>query len=171
MSMISSLLRQFVTGMAEIPEELTKAFRAAKGHLGGRALKVKTIIDIFPKVLKYFDRTFICIDALDEFRVGDRTTFLQLLKEIIDISPNTRLFLTGRIHIQLELDKQFNRPITTITVQPRQDDIRQYLTTKLDKDLGDGAMDDKLREEIITNIPKKDSEMLVLYRFAIVDLH
>lgn len=171
MSMISSLLRQFVTGMPEIPEELTKAFRAAKGYLGGRALKAKKIIDIFPKVLKYFDRTFICIDALDEFRVGDRTTFLQLLKEIIDISPNTRLFLTGRVHIQLELDKQFNRPITIITVQPRQDDIRQYLTTKLDKDLGDGAMDDKLREEIITNIPKKDSEMLVLYRFSIVDLH
>jgi len=162
-SMISSLLRQFVTGMPEIPEELTEAFRAAKGHLGGRALKVEKIIDIFPKVLQYFDRTFICIDALDEFRVEDRAMFLQLLKKIIDKSPNARLFFTGRLHIRLELDKQFNQPFTTITIQPKHDDIRQYLTMGLDNDFGDSAMDEELREEIITNIASKNTEMLVLH--------
>jgi len=170
-SMISSLLRQFVTGMPEIPEELTQAFRAAKGHLGGRALKVERIIDIFPKVLKYFDRTFICIDALDEFRVEDRAVFLQLLKKIINKSRNTRLFLTGRLHIRLEIDRQFNRPFTTITIHPTHNDIRQYLTVKLDNDFGDGAMDDELKEEIITTISRKDSEMSVFYRFPIADLH
>lgn len=170
-SMISSLLRQFITGMPEIPEELTEAFRAAKGHLGGRALKVEKMIDIFPKVLQHFDRTFICIDALDEFRVGDRAMFLQLLKKITDKCPNTRLFLTGRLHIQQELGKQFNRPIVTITVQPRHDDIKQYLATKLDNDFGDGAMDDNLREEIIANIARNDSEMLVFYRFLIFSIH
>jgi len=103
--MISSLLRQFVTGMPEIPGELAEAFRAAKGHLGGRTLEVEKIIEIFPKVLASFDRAFICVDALDEFRVGDRAMFLQLLKKIIDKSPNVQLFLTGRLHIRLELDK------------------------------------------------------------------
>jgi len=171
LSIISSLLRQFVTGMPEIPEELTEAFRAVKGHLGGRALKVEKIINIFPKVLEYFDRTFICIDALGELRVGDRAMFLQLLKKIIDKSPNARLFLTGRLHIRLEIDKQFNRPFTTITIQPIHNDIRQYLTVKLDNDFGDGAMDDELREEIITTIARKNSEMSVFHRFPIVDLH
>jgi len=170
-NMISSLLRQFVTGMPEIPEELTKAFRAAKGHLGGRTLKAEKIIEIFPKVLQYFDRAFICIDALDEFRAGDRAMFLQLLKKIIDKSLNTRLFLTGRLHIQLEIDKQFNRLFTTITIHPTHNDIRQYLTVKLDNDFGDGAMDDELREEIITNIARKDSKMSVFHRFPIIDLH
>jgi len=169
--MISSVLRQFVMGMPEMPMELAVAFRAEKRHLGGRALEVETIIDIFPKVLASFDRTFICIDALDEFRVGDRAMFLQLLKKIIDKSPNTRLFLTGRLHIRPELDNQFRRPFTTITVQPRQDDIRQYLTRKLDDDFGYGPMNDELREEIITKIGSQDSEMSVFHQFPIADLH
>jgi len=56
-------------------------------------------------------------------------------------------------------------------VQPRHDDIRQYLTIKLDNDFGYGAMNDELREEIIANIARKDSEMSVFHRFPLVDRH
>ncbi|RPB05457.1 hypothetical protein L873DRAFT_1634490, partial [Choiromyces venosus 120613-1] len=160
-NMIGSLLRQFVTGLPEIPDNPAKVFRAAKGQLGGRALKLEKMIEIFPQVLASFDKTIICIDALDEFGVDNRARFFQLLRYIVEKSPNTRLFLTGRPHIQLELDKHFAMPIAVINIQPSPNDIRLYLTTKLDNDSEHDAMDDELRAEIMTKVAKKDSEMSV----------
>ncbi|RPA91518.1 hypothetical protein L873DRAFT_1752079 [Choiromyces venosus 120613-1] len=160
--MIGSLLRQFVAAMPEVLEELTKAFRIARGQLGGRTLQLERMMDMFPKVLASFDRTFICVDALDEFPVEHRANFLQLLGQIIDKSPNTRLFLSGRPFIQLELDNQFGRLASTINIQLRHDDVRRYLTQKLNDDPVTRAMDDELRAEIMENMMKKDTDIFLL---------
>ncbi|RPA95947.1 hypothetical protein L873DRAFT_1696147, partial [Choiromyces venosus 120613-1] len=161
-NMIGSLLRQFVAGQPEIPEELIQAFQAAKSHLGGRALSLDKILEIFPQVLASFDKTFICIDALDEFLVEHRAEFLRCLKQVIEESPNTRLFLTGRPYIQAELDKHLTKSASIITVQPSQDDVTRFLIKKLENDPEPEAMDDCLRSEIMERIAKEHSEIFLL---------
>ena len=101
--MIGSLLRQFVRGLPEIPETITQAFYAARTQLGGRALDLAEVVELFPAVLGHFKEVFICVDALDEFVPEYRPRFIRSLRQIVDKSPNTRLFLTGRPYIESEL--------------------------------------------------------------------
>ena len=157
--MIGSLLRQFVTGLPGIPEVVIQAFRAAKPHLGGRAPALAKIIELFPAVLERFQRVFICVDALDEFVVEYRAQFLRSLRQVLDKSPNTRLLLTARPHIRLDLESNILLDLSIITIQPLFSDVESYLATKLDTDPHPGAMDGGLRSEIMKKIPKESSGM------------
>ena len=155
--MIGSLLRQFVRGLPEIPETITRAFHAARTQLGGRALELTELVDLFPAVLGRFKAVFICVDALDEFVQEYRPRFLRSLRQIVEKSPNTRLFLTARAHIQSELGGM--GPPDIITIQPSISDIEKYLVEKLDADPYPISMNDDLRLEIISKIQQESSEM------------
>ena len=156
--MIGSLLRQFVRGLPEIPELITQAFHAARTQLGGRALELAELVELFPTVLGHFKIVFICVDALDEFVPEYRSQFLRSLRQIVDESSNARLFLTARPHIQSELGSRDPPDVGIITIQPSFDDIERYLVEKLDADPYPVAMSDDLRSEIMTKI-QRESEM------------
>ncbi|RPA90145.1 ankyrin [Choiromyces venosus 120613-1] len=51
--------------------------------------------------------------------------------------------------------------VQVISVSPTADDIKRYLTMKLDKDTVHNAMDDRLREDILRIIPQKISEIFL----------
>ena len=157
--MIGSLLKQFVRGLPEIPETITKAFDAARTQLGGRGLKLAELEGLFPAVLGRFKVVFICIDALDEFVQEYRPRFLRSLRQIVDKSPNARLFITARPHIQSELGGRSPPDMGIITIQPSFSDIEKYLVEKLDADPHPVAMSDDLRSEIISKIQRDSSEM------------
>lgn len=157
--MIGSLLKQFVTALPKIPKEIAGAFLAAQGHIGGRAPRLSQILGMFPRVLACFRQAFICVDALDELVVEHRSEFLCGLRQILEKSPNTKLFLTGRSHIQSELENRTPCAISVISIQPSMDDIKSYLKTKLDSDPDSEAMDASLRLEIVTKITQEFSEM------------
>ena len=48
-------------------------------------------------------RIFICIDALDECVPEHRMVVLESLGQILQGSPSTRLFMTGRQHVRSEV--------------------------------------------------------------------
>ena len=157
--MIGSLLRQFVRGLPEIPETIRQAFHAARARLGGRALELGKLVELFPAVLGRFKEVFICVDALDEFILEYRPRFLHSLRQIADTSPNARLFLTARPHIQSELGSRVPPDMGMITIQPSFSDIETYLVEKLDADSYPMAMDDDLRSQIIAKIKRESSKM------------
>ena len=157
--MIGSLLRQFVRGLPEIPEKITQDFHAARAQLGGRALELAELVGLFPTVLGCFKEVFICVDALDEFVPEYRPRFLGSLRQIVDTSPNARLFLTARPHIQSELGSTGPLDMGIITIQPSLGDIQKYLVEKLDADLYPVAMNDDLRSEIMIKIQQESCEM------------
>ena len=70
-----------------------------------------------------------------------------------------RIFLTGRPHIQDEIDKHFAGRAAIRCITPAKDDIIIFLRAKLKEDTIPHAMDDSLEEEIIRNIPQTASEM------------
>jgi len=97
-NMIGSILKQLVSGLEELPEELKKAFRKEKWNIGGRSLELPDFRRILKPVLGLFKQVFICIDALDEFLAEDRLGFIEELRWILQESPDVRLFLTGGPH-------------------------------------------------------------------------
>ena len=156
-SMLGAILKQLVS-RGEIPEHIREAFQKAKKEFGGRGLRLPDLVEIMKKVVTALPRVFICVDALDESTPKHRRELLESLREIIRVSANTRLFLTGRPHVRDEIIKCFGK-VVRIPVSPTQDDIRSYLEMRLDSDTDPDVMDDELRADIMRVIPEKISEM------------
>ena len=156
-NMLGAILKQLIN-RSGIPEYVREAFRKAKKELGGRGLRVPDMVEILKKTIKSLPRVFICVDALDESAAKHRREFLESLREIVRMSPNIRLFLTGRPHIDDEILKRFSGALR-IPLSPTHADIKSYLEMRLDGDTDPKAMDDELRADIMRIIPEKISEM------------
>ena len=115
------------------------------------------MVDMLKKAIKPLSRLFICIDALDECTPKHRRELIQSLREILRVLPGTRVFLTGRPHIDDEIGTCFSKTIR-IPLSPTRGDIMSYLEMRLDNDTDPKAMDDELRSEIMKTILQEISE-------------
>jgi len=158
MSVLGALLKQVVSSLEKIPKEITEAFRRHKKFIGGRELQLSEIVKMLGS-LSSTQPTFLCLDALDECAAPDRAKVLLSLRDIIKISPTTRVFLTGRPYISDEVGKHFIEGTALLSISPPNDDIIRYIQTKLAEDTGSGEMDVKLEAEIVKKIPEIAPEM------------
>ncbi|RPB02487.1 hypothetical protein L873DRAFT_1801920 [Choiromyces venosus 120613-1] len=86
--MLGPLLKQVVSGLAEIPEAISQAFGEQKKVIGGRGPLLQDIVKILQTITSS-RRAFMCIDALDECAAGDRVELLESLKKILQKSQGT----------------------------------------------------------------------------------
>jgi len=159
-NVLGSLLKQILGGMEEIPEEISLAFQEQKNVIGGRAPQLSNIIKMLLAVMP-FKPTFMCIDALDECAGPQRIQLLDSLKQVLQKSQNTRIFVTGRSHIRAEMEKRLARQVKSVSVCSRNRDIITYLRFRLRHDEAPDAMDESLEAEILEKIPEEISEMYV----------
>ena len=156
-SMLGAIIKQFVS-RGEIPEDIREAFQKAKREFGGRGLRLSDMVEVLKKAIVSLQRIFVCIDALDESSPKYRLELLESLQEMVRISPNMRILLTGRPYIDDEVMEFFSKAVR-IPVSPTQDDIKSYLEMRLRRDPTPKAMDAELRADIMRVIPEKISEM------------
>ena len=154
--MLGSLLKQAVGGLDDIPKKID---RKAKETFSGRGLSVSEILRLLQVALRSHGRTFICVDALDECATEQLPEFLRSLHSIVIGSPNVRLFMAGRPHIEGGLAEHYGGALQTIRFKPAKGDIREYLEVKLRDDKFLQEMDSELRKGIMEDIPEKISEM------------
>jgi len=159
-SMLGALLKQLVWGLEETPEEVSRAYQNQKNAIGGRGPQLSDIVKMLQSTCSK-KRTFICIDALDECAVGHLAKLLNSLNEILQKSPSTRIFLTGRPHILPEIGRRLAGRVTSVSISPKKDEIIGYLRSKLDEDTIPDAMDSSLEADILKKIPEDISEMYV----------
>ena len=156
-TLLGSLLKQVVAGLEEIPANIVQAFRDGK-VIGGRKLELDEIIQMLQDISSSRP-TFICLDAVDECMAEYRAKLLGSLKQILHKSRSTRIFLAGRLHIRNEVEKHLGGRVVTISITPTKDDIVRFLRAKLEEDTTPDAMDKRLEEDIVKNIPETVSEM------------
>ena len=156
-SMLGAILKQLVS-RGGIPKHIREAFQKAKNEFGGRGLRLPDLVELLRRTIAPLERVFICVDAVDESAPKQRRELLESLREIVRVSPNTRIFLTGRPHIDDDVMKCFSNAVR-IAVSPTQEDIENYLEMRLDRDTDPSAMDNELRADIMRVIPAKISEM------------
>ena len=106
-------------------------------------------------------RAFICIDALDECAIEHRVKLLDLLRQLVEQSPGTRIFMTGRPHILPEIGRHLAGGVTSLSIIPKRDDIVTYLRSKLAADATPDAMNGTLEVDILKEIASDISEMYV----------
>ena len=154
---LAALLKQLVAGVEPIPKEIKEAFERAKGKVDGRALRLPEIHTMLIKSISSLQRGFICIDALDEFPIKHRPELWDSLQYIVRECPKIRLFVTGRPHIREEVNKYFPGYPDLSPIKPTEEDIREYVTMRLRKDLESDAVDPELEADILTIISDKIS--------------
>ena len=158
--MLGALLKQLVCGLEKTPEEVSLAYQGQKNTIGGRGPQLAEIVKMLQTTVSE-KPTFICIDALDECVAGYRVKILDSLNIVLRRSPGTRIFATGRPHIQTEVRKRLSGKVTTIRITPRRGDVISYLHRRLDEDTTPDAMNSSLKADILKKIPKDISEMCV----------
>ena len=159
-NILSSLVKQMVSGMETIPEEISRAFQEQKRTVGGRKPQLGDLVKMLQAIASSRP-TFICIDALDECAGMERFRLLDSLKEVLEQSPGIRIFVTGRPHIRTEIESRLSGKVISVSVNSTRADIKRYLRAKLGDDETPDAMDESLKAEIIEKIPANMSEMSV----------
>ena len=157
-NMLGAVLKQVVSGLGEMPEEVARAYEVQKQVIGGRGPQLADIVKMLQNTVS-IKRTFICIDALDECVTGYRVKILASLGQILRSSPGTRIFVTGRPHIEAEVGKRLSGRGTVIRITPQRHDILSYLHRRLEEDPMPDAMDSNLEADILEKISKDVSEM------------
>ena len=157
-SVLGALLKQLVCGLEVTPKEISLAYQGQKNAIGGREPQLADIVKMLRNTAS-MKPTFICIDALDECVAESRVKVLDALNQISQSSPDTRIFVTGRPHIEAEVGKRLCGRGMAIRITPRRDDIISYLHSRLEEDATPDAMDSSLKAEILRKIPEDISEM------------
>ena len=159
-NMLGSLLRQLVSGLDEIPELIVQSFRKEKKVIGGRGLQVSGILNMFQNITAT-KRTFICVDALDECVPENLTVVLESLGQILQGSPSTRIFTTGRPHVRSEVERRLGGAPTFVFIRTTEDEVLRFLREKLRKDNAPNTMSSTLEGDIMKSIPAISSEVYV----------
>jgi len=159
-SMLGSLVKQMVSGMETVPDEILRAFQDQKKTIGGCGPQLVDIVKMLQAITS-LQPTFICIDALDECVGVQRLRVLDSLKQVLEKSPTTRIFMAGRPHIRAEIEKHLAGRAVSLSIGPRKDDITTYLHARLSEDEAPDAMDESLKADILEKIPENISEMCV----------
>jgi len=158
--MLGSLLKQMVSGMERIPEEILSAFKEQKKVIGGRGPQLVDIVGML-QVATSSRPTFICIDGLDECAGVQQIKVLGSLKQILDMSPASRIFISGRFHIRGEVERALAERVVSLSITPAKSDIIGYLHARLGEDEIRDAMNECLEADILEKIPQMISEMCV----------
>jgi len=157
-NVLGSLLKQMVDGMERIPEEISRVFQQHTTTLGGRRPQLIDIVKML-QLITLSRRTFMCIDGLDECSGIQRVRLLDSLKQILEKSPGTRIFATGRPHIRVEVERRLAGYVKSVSITPIRKDITEYLRIKLREDEMPYAMDESLEADILEQVPENASDV------------
>ena len=159
-NMLGSLLKQLLSGLGAIPIDVVQKFRSQKKAIGGRRLQLPDIVKMCIAASS-LQRTFICVDAFDECVPRDRLEVLDALEQILRGSPNTRMFMTGRSHIQGVVERGLGGRTISVSIKSKDNDIVTYLQVRLRKDTTPEAMNSFLEDDIMKSILDDISETYV----------
>jgi len=157
-SVLGALLKQIIGGLEEVPGEIVQAYEDQKKVIGGRGPQLTDIVRML-QVASSRKRTFVCMDAMDECVPGNRVKLLDSLDKILQQSPGTRVFMTGRPQIRPEMGRRLPGRVANLPISPKRGDIIGYIHTRLVEDTDSDAMDSSLEEAILKKIPEDISEM------------
>ena len=89
----------------------------------------------------------------------DRVKLLDSLNQVLQNSPGTRIFVTGRPDIRPEIGSRLAGRVTSLSISTKRDDIIRYLHARLAEGTTPDAMESSLLADILKKIPEDVSDM------------
>ena len=154
---LGSFLRQFLnTAKEPILDEVIQKLHDIRDK--GKKVETEDILALLKLQLHHLKRMFICIDAIDELDPKVLQQLFNALKGLV--SNNTRLFFTGRSHVESEVQKYFQVvEKNKVTISASQQDIQEFVGKQIIDDLNPDAMDEVLAKDIVDAIIQKSQGM------------
>jgi len=155
---LGSFLKQLLsTAIYAVPEAIISELEAIQRR--GKRVETSDVTQMLKSMVSQLNFCFLCIDALDELEPRVRLELLKLLQSEFSV---TRIFLTGRSHIQLEVDRvlQVNWE-DSIRITANLGDIEAYLhhEIEVDMEINPDEMNETLKQEILRAILSKANGM------------
>ena len=153
---LGSVLCQFLSTAPPIPEEIVQMLdNIRRQH---KQVETGDILAMLKLRLHQLKRASICIDAIDELEPKVLQQLLNALKELL--THNARLFLTGRGHIESEVQKHLQVVEEyKVIISAKEKDIQEFVEQQITEDLNPDAMDELLAKEITNAIITKSQGM------------
>ena len=157
---LGTFLRQLLATACEfIPDEVIQKLHKIQRE-GGKAGDKDNLALLEILLQQQLKRAYICIDAVDELEPVVRRQLLNALKELGTRCRNIHLFLTGRGHIESEVQKCFQvRQRYTVVISANEQDIKTFVGQQILDDPNPDAMDKLLEKDITDAIIKKSQGM------------
>jgi len=161
-NILGSVLRQFLTTASYVPKTIITTLESIKKK--GQRAEIGDISKMLTILLPHLNRSFLCLDALDELEPRTRFTLLKALRTEFN---SARIFLTGRPHIEPEVNGALQIQLDAMHIEANEGDIRGFLIHEIEEDMNINPddMNDQLREEILEAVISKADGMYVLYFF------
>jgi hypothetical protein len=165
--MIGGLLKQAITASKEGCRDIIQTLLEKKK--GRRPIEVNDVVHALSELLRGFDKTYICIDALDECNEEDRRQLIQRLAELSSFSDRDnllpiRLFFTGRPpmekYVKSHTSVEPKIPLM-VKLEANTEDIAAYIAHKIDEDKM-VEMDDAFKKHIAEEIVSVSQGMFVI---------
>ena len=158
---LGTFLRQLLaTAWEFIPDEVIQKLHKIQregGKVGAKDNLALLEILLQQHQLK---RAFICIDAVDELEPIVRRQLLNALGELGTRCRNIRLFLTGRGHIESEVQKCFQVTESySVVISTNEQDIKTFIGQQILDDPYPDSMDEFLEKDMTDAIIKKSQGM------------
>ena len=157
-ALLGSILKEMISGMEIFPEDISPGLNEQLSTIDEEEPQLADIVKIL-QLITSSQPTFMCIDGLDECVGEERVRILDSLKQILERSPCTRIFVTGRPQIRTEIEEPLAGRVVSVSVCASKDDIITYLRTRLAEDEILDAMDESLEADILEKIPENISGM------------
>lgn len=158
---VGVIIKQLCRRMKELPVEL-EAFYDSHYENASKP-GYNELQGVLMPVLKYFERVFLVLDALDEYR-DQRKEFLEVLGNIVSPATthrgNVKLFITSRKERDIERALE-TFPKIEIEAKKVDKDIEIYVTSQLQKHRRDGTLriDDSLERRILVALTSQGGGM------------
>lgn len=152
--LIGALLKQVLAKHSRhLPQEFIDSLKKQKNDTNAGSLSFTRETQLLRDVLQRFERFYVCIDALDECKEEHRKDLVAAIKPLLEHSETTaHLFVTGRSHMQSQVEKALPVLPLTIIIRASAGDIRRYVARQLEKDENYDDMDEEFRSEIMEKI-------------------
>lgn len=154
-NILGALLKQLLRLLPKIPEVVSKLYE--ERVVQERPISSADAVELLCIACSQFKRVYVCLDALDE--VGNLRDLLHHLRE----SPSSmQIFVTGRHHIRSIVQEYFKEE-SYISIEAQKNDIRLFIDHEIGgpNDIEPKAMDEKLRNNILTKVIESAEGMLV----------
>jgi hypothetical protein len=156
-NVVIGILRQALTIAKRVPEDVMSALVQRKK--AGGTPDLECALRFLSAILRTFDMTYLCIDALDECADDHRWNLIHSLKGLVVHDPTqlpfVRLFFTGRPHMKNYIS------MSSVTLEASEEDVSAYINYKLGMDTK-AKMTDEFKKQIVTEILATSQGMLVI---------